>query len=90
MKISEDAKNYQNSPASQNGRFHCSRYLRDLQYFSINFQVTITFLAIGLVDGARLSGDSYWLPGNYNIFFKMAAFKIDSYRERRYWEIWVR
>ena len=22
-------------------------------------------------------------------FFKMAAFKIYSFRERRYWEIWV-
>ncbi len=29
--------------------------------YSINFQVTITFLAIWLVDAARLSRDSYWL-----------------------------
>ena len=40
---------------------------------SINFQVTITFLAICLVDAARLSSDSYWLASNYNIFFEMAA-----------------
>ncbi len=32
-----------------------------------------------MVDAARLSGDSYWLPSNYDIFFKMAAFKMDSY-----------
>jgi hypothetical protein len=34
------------------------------------------FLAIWLVDTARLSNGSYWLPSNYNIFFKMAAYRI--------------
>ena len=42
-----------------------------------------------IVDAAQLSGDSYWLPNKYNIFFKMVAFEMDSYHERRYWEIWV-
>ena len=39
--------------------------------FSINLEVTITFLhflAIWLVDAARLSGGSLWLPSDYNIF----------------------
>ncbi len=36
--------------------------------FSINFEVTKTFLAIRLVDTARLSGDSHCLPSDYNIF----------------------
>ena len=58
-----------------------------LFYFSINFQVTITFRVIWLVDAARLSGDSYGLPSNYKTFYKMAAFKMDSYHERRYLEI---
>ena len=29
-----------------------------------------------LVDAARLSRDSYWLPSNYNIFFEMAAYRM--------------
>ena len=35
---------------------------------SINFEVTLTFLAIGLVDTAQLSGDSHWAASDYNIF----------------------
>ncbi len=47
--------------------------------FSINFQVTITFLAISLVDAARLSGDSYWLPSNYNIVSKWRLSKLIAF-----------
>ena len=37
----------------------------------INFQVTITFLGIRLVDTALLSRDSYWLPATITFFFKI-------------------
>ncbi len=41
-----------------------------------------------IVDAAaRLSGDSYWLPNDYNIFQNSAL--PYSYHERRYWEIWI-
>ncbi len=40
----------------------------------INFEVTITILAMWLVGAARLSSDSHsdshWLPSDYNIFFQ--------------------
>ena len=41
--------------------------------FGINLEVTITFLhflTIWLVDAARLSGSSLWLPSDYNILKK--------------------
>ena len=41
-------------------------------YIRIHFEVSITFVAIWLVDAARLSGDSYWLPSDYN----MAPYRI--------------
>ncbi len=62
--------------------FHTVIYIY-IYIFSINFQVTIAFLAIWLVDAARLSGDSYWLPSNYNIFSKW-VFQSGYYHERRY------
>ena len=50
--------------------FYCvSRHkTSDISTFTINFQVTIKFLAIWLVDAAQLSGDSYRLHNNYNNF----------------------
>ena len=40
---------------------------------SVNFEVTISFLAIRLIDAGRLSDDSYWLASDYN-FFKVYNF----------------
>ncbi len=52
--------------------------MRALLEFSINFQVTITFLVIWLVDAAQLSGHSYWLPSNYIIFSKWRLSKYKA------------
>ena len=41
----------------------------DLNYFSINFQVTIDFPAIWLVEIGALWGNSYWRPSDYSFLY---------------------
>ena len=55
---------------------------------SINFEVTITFLAIWLVDAAWFSSDSHWQAGDYKIFQNGGL--PCCYHEQRYREICVR
>ena len=65
---------------------------RDIIVISINFQVTIDFLAIWLVEIGALWGNSYWLPSDYIAFcilFKMAAVVLSVYfhdNRRQNWE----